>query len=594
MCAQKTTVLMVFPKFPPSFWSFQEAVRLMGLKATMPPTGLATVASMLPEEHFDILPIVDENVEPLSDDILCRADIVMFSAMIVQRDSLLQTIRRVKKAGKTVVVGGPYATAYSQDVLSMGADHLVLGEAEATLGAFVTDYLSGCACQTYSEENAGKRSTVAITARGKPVITSTPIPRWDLLPIRDYSSLAIQFSRGCPFDCEFCDITVLYGRQSRTKTSEQMVAELDAIYQTGWRGSIFIVDDNFIGNRREVRALLPVLRKWQKDHGFPFSFFTEGSMDLAGDNLADIRDGMVSAGFTDVFCGIESTNPDVLERMHKGQNRGDLALRVQTLQSAGLEVTAGFIIGNDDDRPTVFDDLFAFIESTGIVLPMPGLLTALRGTRLYKRLEADGRLRGESLGNNTHRFQFNFDPVLDEGFLIEGYVNLLEKLFSSKSYFKRCGVLQRNRGKRPRVGIKNGTWLSATLVVLWRNLRRGNMPAFAYLGETLLRSPLSVPDAVTHMVKFEHFRKLTQQAVEAHRYPLRVKTFAERFSARVSYLKGGASHQTKKAVRLKRRYLAKAVRLYRRLDPHFRQSARTAFFEYVRFVRQQAYGVGQA
>ena len=588
MLEKKTfRVLMIYPEFPPSFWSFQEAVKLMKLKATMPPTGLVTVAAMLPSQ-FEVMPIVDLNVEPLLDDLLEKADVVMMTAMIVQKESLRVVIARVKAAGKTVVVGGPYATTYSEDVLAMGADHLVLNEAEQTLEPFVEDFLAGSADRIYDEKSVAGRSTVQLAVNGKPIITETPTPRWDLLKLHCYSSLAVQFSRGCPFDCEFCEIPPLFGSTSRTKTPEQMISEFEAVYATGWRGSIFIVDDNFIGNRRQVRKLLPVLIEWQKQHGYPFSFFTEGSLDLANKNMRDIREGMVAAGFNSVFGGIESTDPDVLNGMNKGQNGGDLYFKVACIQDSGLEVTAGFIVGNDKDAPTVFSDLFRFIQETGIVIAMAGLLTALRGTRLHRRLNSENRLRAESSGNNTHRFRFNFEPVLDETFLIEGYVNLLERLFEPKNYYARCWTLQRRKGKTT-AGRINGSWIHATIVVFFRNIiKRPNWHFMKFMLLTLLTSPRNMPEAVTQAVKLEHFMSITKSAVSAHRYPQKAMTLVELFKERVSGLQGGVEERIRKTRVLERKYRLRALRWYRSLDPHFRSDAKLALVDTMRSIRTHA------
>ena len=345
----KTTVLMVYPKFPSSFWGFEEVMKLLGLGAVMPPTGLATVAAMLPDERFEVLPIVDLNIEPLPDNHLKRADLVMISAMIVQQDSLREIIARAKHFGKPVAAGGPYPTAYRDEVIAMGADHLVLDEAEQTLEPFVLDWLSGRPARVYDGHSVNGRTAISLTREGKPVITATPVPRWDLLKLRRYSSLAVQFSRGCPFDCDFCDIVTLYGHVPRAKVPAQLIAELEAIRQTGWRGSIFIVDDNFIGNRQAVRELLPILTEWQLKHGRPFSFFTEASVDLANNNLRDIRAGMVRAGFDDVFCGIESTNPQVLAEMNKSQNRGDLAAKVRVLIESSINGKRFGTVGVDEN-----------------------------------------------------------------------------------------------------------------------------------------------------------------------------------------------------------------------------------------------------
>lgn len=572
-------VLMVYPLFPPSFWSFLESMRLMKLKATMPPTGLATVAAMLPTDWFEVLPIVDMNVEPLTDNAIRSADVVMISAMIAQEPSLRKAIARVKSFGKTVVVGGPYATSYPNETIAMGADHLVLNEAEMTLPAFVEDFIAGKARKIYDEHSVVRPINVFLTKEGKPRLTTTPIPRWDLLKLSLYSSIAIQYSRGCPFGCEFCDITNLFGHESRTKTVGQMIAELEAIFATGWRGTIFIVDDNFIGNRTNLREFLPILILWQKKHGYPFAFFTEASVDLANPNMRDILKMMVEAGFQDVFCGIESTNTDVLTAMNKGQNIGDLNEKVSTLQEAGFEVTAGFIIGSDADKPTVFDDLFKFIQNNGIVIPMPGLLAALRGTVLHRRLASEGRLREKEFsGNNTHRFEFNFKPVLSEEFLVEGYVDLLEQLFSPANYYERCRTLRQRRGRKLlKKSPVHGSWLHATFIVFYRNLIRRPSWEFAkFMFGTFLTSPGDIQTAVTQAVKFEHFKKITQAAVSAHRYSTQVETLLERFTNRVKKLQGDIGKRLQKLTALERRFLSKALRYYRALDPSFRADAKKA------------------
>jgi radical SAM superfamily enzyme YgiQ (UPF0313 family) len=569
-----TTVLMIYPKFPPSFWSFSEAVKLLGKKATMPPTGLATVAAMLPATHFHVLPIVDLNVERLTDKMLRQADLVMVSAMIVQKDSLREIVARAKHCGKPVVVGGPYPTSYRDEVTALGADYLVLDEAEVTLAPFIEDWLGGRAERIYDEHSVRARTTVALTREGKPAITGTPIPRWDLLKLQSYSSLAIQFSRGCPFKCEFCDIVVLYGHQPRAKTPAQMIAELEAIRLTGWQGPIFIVDDNFIGNRTEVRKLLPALIEYRREHGQLFSFFTEASVDLANDNLRDIREGMIEAGFQEIFAGIESTNADVLVEMDKGQNKGDLGQKVETLQRTGFEVTAGFIVGNDSDRPSAFDELFQFIQDNGIVMPMPGLLTALRGTPLYRRLKDAGRLRTESSGNNTHRFQFNFQPKLDERLLIEGYVGLLERLFSPRNYYARCRVLRRRRGPYQRLSRVNRAGILATMRILYRNLiKRPDWEFARFLVGTMFTAPAEVPEAITQAVKFAHFQEITKAAVSVHRYPERVATLTEQFQEKVARLSGDVGKRLHRLAKLEERMVLDAMRLWQSLDRDFRAGA---------------------
>lgn len=573
----RTKVLMVYPRFPPSFWSFSGALEMTGRRAVMAPTGLATIAAMLPAEYFEVMPIIDLNVEPLSDQRLQEADLVLFSAMIVQQDSLRELIARAHHFGKKAVVGGPFATSYTEEVLAMGADHLVLGEAELTLAPFVTDLVAGRAERVYNEHSVQSRITLQLTREQKPLITGTPVPRWDLLRLGSYNSMPVQFSRGCPFDCDFCDIIVLNGHLSRAKTPPQMLAELEALYLAGWRGSVFIVDDNFIGNKTEVRRLLPALIEWQREKGYPFSLFTEASVDLGNHNHYDILTMMVEAGFTDVFMGIESPDEDALRLMNKGQNRGDLAGKVRTVQEAGLEVLGGFIIGSDGDKPTLFENTIRFIQDTGVVIAMAGLLTALRHTKLWKRLQKEGRLVGESTGNNTHHFGFNFVPKLEEQFLIEGYIQLLQKLYSSRAYYDRCRALRARRGVYRRAKRLDRSGITAAMRIFWHNLvRRPDKEFFRYLWETLRQSPDELPEAITQAVKLYHFRLITEATVNAYRYPERVASLMERFGTQMIALRGTATKRLRQVEKLERQLRAEAIRLCHSIPRDFRAGAEAA------------------
>lgn len=499
----RTKVLMVYPEFPDSFWSFKKCLPMINKRAAMPPTGLATIAAMLPVEHFDVLPIVDLNLGSIANKDIEKADLVMLSAMIAQKDSLSLIITRIKSLGKPVAVGGPYPTSYPDRVIEMGADYLIINEAETTLEPFVQDWISNnLSRQVYGE----------IKGQKKPNIEDTPVPRFDLLKIHGYASMAIQFSRGCPYDCEFCDITSLYGRTPRVKTATQLLAELDAILKLGWHGPIFIVDDNFIGNKPAVRKFLPLLIEWQRVNGHPFSFFTEASVDLANDELADIRENMVKAGFNEVFCGIESPDPDVLKEMGKKQNRGDIAEKVRTIQKSGLEVTAGFIIGSDNDKANIFEAIFDFIQKNGIVMAMAGLLTALRGTLLYKRLKSEGRLLAESSGNNTHQLCLNFKPKTDEDILISGYVRLLERLYSSKNYFARCLKLNNLIGHQRSVPINRAS-IQAVARIFYRNIFKHPDWEFIKFIFATLKTPRNIPVAIRQAVKLVHFQHITHNVV---------------------------------------------------------------------------------
>ena len=575
----KIRILPVYPEFPLTFWSFKKAVEYVGRKAAMPPAGLATVLAMLPEEKFQVQRIIDLNVEPLADKQIKDSDILFTSTMIVQEDSHNEVIDRAHYHGKKVVAGGPFPTTYPE---RMDADYIVSGEAEVTLQPFLEDLLNGTTRREWTEKNVAGRGLVQLTKRGKTEITNTPLPRWDLLNLKNYFSAAIQYSRGCPFDCDFCDITKLYGKESRTKTPDQMIRELDALYQTGHRDSVFIVDDNFIGNRSHVKELLPRLSEWQKEKQYPFSLFTEASMNLAWDNNADILNGMSEAGFNFVFLGIESVDDEVLKIMHKGQNTKMSQLEaVRKIQKAGLEVSGGFIIGSDGEKPNVFDGLFNFIQEAGIPTPMPGLLTAVRGTDLYKRLESEGRIRKESDGNNTHNLHFNFKPQLPEHFLIQGYKELIKKLFDPRNYYDRCRVLQENMGS---IKLTNRASLES-VVALGKSLRRqlfanGGLEYSKYLLGTLITKPSYFPEAVSQAIKLDHFRTITNATLQAHEYIPHTETLYEHFKEKAKEIFAKREHDiqerfemiSKKAGRI----IGKAEKKYEGLHKDFREHASEA------------------
>jgi radical SAM superfamily enzyme YgiQ (UPF0313 family) len=412
-------ILMVYPMYPDTFWSFKHALKFVSKKASFPPLGLLTVAAMLPKEWNKKL--IDTNVRDLTDKDILWADYVFISAMSIQSESANQIIERCKKLDAKIVAGGPLFTSspeYYQQI-----DHLVLDEAEITLPLFLRDLSEGKAEHQY-------------TTDGWANITSTPLPLWDLISINDYTSMNVQYSRGCPFDCDFCDITVLYGRIPRTKTQQQVIAELDALYLSGWRGPVFFVDDNFIGNKGKLKKdILPAIVEWNEKRKTPFYFSTEVSINLADDDT--LMQLMVKAEFEAVFIGIESPNEESLIECNKIQNRNrDLIASVKKIQQAGLEVQGGFIVGFDNDPHTIFDSLTNFIQESGIVTAMVGLLNAPRGTKLHKRLLDEGRLLSDFTGNNTD-FSMNFVPQMNSKKLIEGYKTILDTIYSPKCYYER-------------------------------------------------------------------------------------------------------------------------------------------------------------
>ena len=557
----KPCALLVYPELPPSYWDFRYALGLLGKRASMPPLGLLTVAAMFPESWE--LRLVDMNVDPLQDKDLKWADLVLTSTMVVQQRSLRDVLARCRAIGKPVVAGGPHPSSCPDEI--SGADHLLLGEVEVTFPRFLDDWQAGIAGPVYRPQ-------------ARPTVTITPVPRFDLVDHEAYRSMALQFSRGCPFDCEFCDITYLYGRVPRTKSNAQMLAELDRLYELGWRGSVFVVDDNFIGNRREAMRLLPAVASWQRERGYPFDLYTEASVDLARHDR--LLDWMVEAGFTMVFLGIESPGPEALRRTRKVQNtvRGedDFLLRaVRQIQEKGLEVTGGFILGLDGDGREVFDAQVDFVELAGIPIAMVGLLTALRGSHLYTRLEREGRLLDESTGNNVE-IALNFVPELDRDELVEGYRRVLSTLYGPRleSYFARCRTLLARLGPRPR-GNRRSTRAEITgfLRSIWLQLFSRQGPAYArFLAWVALTRPSQFPEAAAMTIKGWHLQLFTQQMLAAHAFQsealeayARVEALAERAAV--------TSPREQVAVRRHAAHARARLRsLYRRLRPEFRKS----------------------
>ncbi|MDQ3805990.1 MAG: B12-binding domain-containing radical SAM protein, partial [Acidobacteriota bacterium] len=460
-------VLLVYPEFPDTYWSFRHALTFEGKRSAFPPLGLLTVSAMLPR-HWERR-LVDLNVRRLREADLEWADIVFASAMIVQKESLERVVRACKARGKRVAVGGPYVSTSAEKLPE--ADHIFVGEAETTLPEFLDDLGRGEAKAVYR-------------AAERPALTSTPAPDFRLADLRRYSAMSVQYSRGCPFQCEFCDIIEIYGRVPRTKTNEQMLGELDALRAAGWRGSVFIVDDNFIGNKRNVRALLPELIGWSEARGRPFSFYTEASVNLAEDDA--LLDMMRRANFRRVFLGIETPVEESLRGAQKGQNtRRDLLESVRKIQSYGMEVMAGFIVGFDSDPEDIFDRQIEFIRESAIPLAMVGLLTALPDTQLWRRLKREGRLLKESLGQNTEEC-LNFVPRMEAARLVEGYRRILRTIYSPAEYYQRAldCLSHLTQGPAPRGGnlLHDAAALCRVVLTLgvrdrargefWRYLRR--------------------------------------------------------------------------------------------------------------------------
>ena len=487
-------VLLVYPRYPDSFWSFRHALKFVGKKAAFPPLGLLTVAALLPPGWETRL--IDQNVRDIADTVLASADLVFVSAMTIQRDAAREILARCQRMGVTTVAGGPLFTASPEEFPE--ADHLVLNEAELTLPPFLDDLARGCARRTYT---ADRRADLA----------RTPLPRWDLLDTRNYAAMNIQYSRGCPFDCEFCDITQLFGRRPRTKSREQLVAELESLYARGWRGSVFFVDDNFIGDRAKLkREVLPTLIDWQQERGRPFSFFTESSIDLADD--ADLMGLMVRAGFTEVFVGIETPHDEGLGESGKVQNRNrDLLESVRRIQRAGLQVQGGFIVGFDSDPATIFERQIRFIQESGIVTAMVGMLTALRGTKLHRRLAEEGRLLQDTSGNNT-AIALNFVPRMPADALIGGYRQILGTIYAPRHYYRRVITFLREYRTPPGGFQPNPARLRAffTSIVLLGVFGRERLQYWKLFFWALVRRPRLFPLAITLAIYGFHFRKVAE------------------------------------------------------------------------------------
>ncbi len=482
--------LLLYPEFPETFWSFKHALKFVRRRASLPPLGLLTVAAMLPAGWNKRL--VDENVRRLRDADLAWADIVLVSAMIAQRDSARALIARCRAAGKKIVAGGPLFTAEHERFPEV--DHFVLDEAEATLAPFLRDLERGKAERIY-------------TASEFPELHETPAPLWDLADLRRYHSLSVQFSRGCPFDCEFCNVTALFGRRPRTKSPAQVIAELEAIHRLGWRGAVFFVDDNLIGNKRELKeGLLPELIAWRRTRP-GFSFYTEASINLADDEA--LMRMLVAAGFDTVFIGIETPEDAALAECNKRQNRGrDLVANVKRIQRAGLQVQGGFIIGFDSDTPAIFQTQIEFIQRSGIVTAMVGLLNAAPRTRLYERLKREGRILGESTGDNVDG-STNFVPRMNAEVLRSGYRNLLARLYAPGSYYGRIRTFLREY-RPPRIGWRldwRSAWAFAYSSLRLGVLGRERFHYWHLLAWTFCRRPALLRVAVTLAIYGHHFRR---------------------------------------------------------------------------------------
>ena len=546
--------LLVYPEHPPTYWGANYALEIVGIKAAFPPLGLLTIAAMFPPKYE--LRVVDMNVAPLSDSDLEWADMVFTSTMIVQRVSLQGVIERCRRAGVPVVAGGPHPTTFHDEI--QGVDYFVLDEAEETFPQFLRDLESGTPDAIYREPR-------------KPDVSRTPIPRFDLIDMKNYHSMGVQFSRGCPFDCEFCDITKLYGRVPRTKPPDQMVGEFEALFRLGWRGPVFLVDDNFIGNKRDAMNLLPVLAEWQQARGYPFLLCTEASVNLA--RMDDLMEAMVAAGFDTVFLGIETPNPKALLKTKKPQNTSRdeenyLFRAVRQIQRKGMQVQGGFILGLDGDDEDVFDIQIKFIQEAGIPVAPIYLLTALKGTDMYNRLRKENRLLDVAIG--THATILNFKTELDPRTLIEGYRHVTTTLYDPtlENYFSRCLALFKHLKpvshlQKPK--SKNAIYVD--LMGVRKQLSSRQIPAYTkFIAEVSSKHPRMLPKAIRLAALGYHFEKITRQQIAIHDFKEFLAGELEDFKQAVSHRASEPEH-----VNARRRQLFTEVDVrYRSIPCDFR------------------------
>ena len=484
-------VLLVFPHYPDSFWSFKHALRFISKKAAVPPLGLITVSAMLPSTWQKRL--VDMNVSTLRTSDILWADYVFISAMYIQKESVSKVIEECQKCKVKIVAGGPLFTQEFDNYPQI--DHFILNEAEITLPLFLKDLDNG-----QSPKRIYKTEEYADLAL-------TPIPDYHLLSRKDYAFMNIQVSRGCPFSCDFCEITALLGHKVRMKETGQILDELDILYNLNWRGPIVIVDDNFIGNKNHIKNnLLPAMKKWMQIHKYPFTFNTETSINLADDE--ELMALMMETGINSTFVGIETPVEESLQECNKSQNKNrDLLQSVKKLQNFGFEVSAGFIVGFDSDTPTVFQKQIDFIQQSGIVSAMVGLLNAPKNTKLYNRLLAENRLTVEATGNNTDS-SMNFVPKMNHHELLAGYRKIIQNIYSTKPYYKRIRQFllnynQLSRNRKLEFNLLLGFIKSVIIIGL---LNKGRGEYWKILIWTLFRRPGLFMDAVTFTVYGYHFR----------------------------------------------------------------------------------------
>jgi radical SAM superfamily enzyme YgiQ (UPF0313 family) len=489
-------ILLVYPQYPDTYWSFKHALKFISKKASNIPLGLITIAPLLPSSW--VKKLVDLNVERLRDKDIMWADYIFISAMSVQTASVRQIIVRCIAFNKKIVAGGPLFTEEYEQFNMI--DHLVLNEAEITLPAFIEDVQNGNPQKIYRSDKYAD-------------IKKSALPDYSLLKAEKYATAGIQYSRGCPFDCEFCDITALFGRHVRTKTSAQIIAELDQLLKIGWSGSVFFVDDNFIGHKKKLKDdLLPAIITWMNSHGNPFLFITEASINLSDDK--DLMNLMVKAGFTKVFVGIETPEESCLMECNKLNNYNrNLIDCVRAIQNSGMEVFAGFIVGFDNDPPNIFQRQIDFIQKSGIITAMVGLLNAPRLSKLYRRLEEEGRIVDNFTGDNTD-YSMNFIPVMDKNELLKGYKKIIQNIYSSKSYYERTLLFLKSYDPPSVQTFSVNKIMTVVKSVLYIGVFRKNQLFFwKIILWCIFNKPKSFPLAVTYSIYGYHFRRVFRDVI---------------------------------------------------------------------------------
>jgi radical SAM superfamily enzyme YgiQ (UPF0313 family) len=486
-------ILLVYPQCPDSFWSFKHALKFIAKKAAIPPLGLLTVSALLPASWEKKL--IDLNVNEFKSSDLLWADYVFISAMYIQKESVNKIIQACKKYKVKIVAGGPLFTQEYNNYPQI--DHFILNEAELTLPPFLKDLSDGNPQRIYMTDKYADMSM-------------SPIPDYHLLSRKDYAAMNIQISRGCPYSCYFCEITSLLGHKVRMKTTRQVLNELEVLYNLNWRGAISIVDDNFIGNKKEIKyKLLPAMKEWMKNHKYPFEFTTQTSINLADDE--ELMSLMIESGLTASFIGIETPDETSLETCNKVQNQNrNLLQSIKKIQNAGMQVSAGFIVGFDSDTPSVFQRQIDFIQQSGIVSAMVGLLNAPKNTRLYKQMEDENRLTVEASGNNTDS-SMNFIPKMGYDDLLAGYNKIIQGIYSVKPYYKRLRNLLLNYNKAYSMqsninfSIFKGFIRSIFIIGL---INKGRGEYWKFLLWTLFNRPGLLIEAITYSVYGYHYRTI--------------------------------------------------------------------------------------